>query len=75
MALRRGGKKLAMEDVCYYQWPLPGIDQVLSIISFLDIYLHTSNGYWISNFPCCSLECLAYVMDMEEQMQPHQLAS
>ncbi|KDP40139.1 hypothetical protein JCGZ_02137 [Jatropha curcas] len=27
MALRRGGKKLAMEDVCYYQWPLPGIDQ------------------------------------------------
>ncbi|KAH6776934.1 kinase associated protein phosphatase [Perilla frutescens var. hirtella] len=27
MALRRGGKKLAMEDVCYYQWPLPGMDQ------------------------------------------------
>ncbi|XP_008222963.1 PREDICTED: protein phosphatase 2C 70 [Prunus mume] len=27
MALRRGGKKLPMEDVCYYQWPLPGIDQ------------------------------------------------
>ncbi|EEF45364.1 protein phosphatase 2C 70 [Ricinus communis] len=27
MALRRGGKKLAMEDVCYYHWPLPGIDQ------------------------------------------------
>ncbi|KAJ6898852.1 protein phosphatase 2C 70-like [Populus alba x Populus x berolinensis] len=27
MALRRGGKKLAMEDVCYYQWPLPGIPQ------------------------------------------------
>ncbi|KAF2285369.1 hypothetical protein GH714_003256 [Hevea brasiliensis] len=27
MALRRGGKKLAMEDVCYYQWPLPGIDK------------------------------------------------
>ncbi|OWM74221.1 hypothetical protein CDL15_Pgr008534 [Punica granatum] len=27
MALRRGGKKLAMEDVCYYQWPLPGLDQ------------------------------------------------
>lgn len=29
MALRRGGKKLAMEDVCYYQWPLHGLDQVL----------------------------------------------
>ena len=29
MALRRGGKKFAMEDVCYYQWPLPGVDQVL----------------------------------------------
>lgn len=43
MALRRGGKKLAMEDICYYQWPLPGVDQVLSIISFSDIYLHTSN--------------------------------
>ncbi|XP_042021626.1 protein phosphatase 2C 70-like isoform X2 [Salvia splendens] len=27
MALRRGGKKLAMEDVCYYQWPLHGLDQ------------------------------------------------
>ncbi|GMN46627.1 hypothetical protein TIFTF001_015801 [Ficus carica] len=27
MALRRGGKKLPMEDVCYYQWPLPGVDQ------------------------------------------------
>lgn len=27
MALRRGGKKLPMEDVCYYQWPLPGIEQ------------------------------------------------
>ncbi|CAK9137192.1 unnamed protein product [Ilex paraguariensis] len=27
MALRRGGKKLPMEDVCYYKWPLPGADQ------------------------------------------------
>ncbi|KAE9606444.1 putative protein-serine/threonine phosphatase [Lupinus albus] len=27
MAMRRGGKKLPMEDVCYYQWPLPGLDQ------------------------------------------------
>ncbi|KAE8731891.1 Protein phosphatase 2C 70 [Hibiscus syriacus] len=27
MSLRRGGRKLPMEDVCYYQWPLPGIDQ------------------------------------------------
>ncbi|KAJ7954921.1 Protein phosphatase 2C 70 [Quillaja saponaria] len=27
MALRRGGKKLPMEDVCCYQWPLPGVDQ------------------------------------------------
>ncbi|XP_059450920.1 protein phosphatase 2C 70 isoform X1 [Corylus avellana] len=27
MSLRRGGKKLPMEDVCYYQWPLPGMDQ------------------------------------------------
>ncbi|XP_068331577.1 protein phosphatase 2C 70-like [Pyrus communis] len=27
MALRRGGKKLPMEDVCYYQWSLPGVDQ------------------------------------------------
>ncbi|KAK9289055.1 hypothetical protein L1049_017526 [Liquidambar formosana] len=27
MALRRGGKKLPMEDVCYHQWPLPGVDQ------------------------------------------------
>ncbi|XP_030465915.1 protein phosphatase 2C 70 isoform X2 [Syzygium oleosum] len=27
MSLRRGAKKLPMEDVCYYQWPLPGLDQ------------------------------------------------
>ncbi|KAG8373046.1 hypothetical protein BUALT_Bualt12G0130100 [Buddleja alternifolia] len=27
MAVRRGGKKLPMEDVCYYQWPLPGTNQ------------------------------------------------
>ncbi|XP_043713680.1 protein phosphatase 2C 70 [Telopea speciosissima] len=27
MAFRRGGKKLPMEDVCYYQWPLPGVEQ------------------------------------------------
>ncbi|CAI9769511.1 unnamed protein product [Fraxinus pennsylvanica] len=27
MAMRRGGKKLAMEDVYYYQWPLPGTNQ------------------------------------------------
>ncbi|KAI5423503.1 hypothetical protein KIW84_046449 [Lathyrus oleraceus] len=27
MSLRRGGKKLPMEDVCYYHWPLPGLDQ------------------------------------------------
>ncbi|KAE8690507.1 Protein phosphatase 2C 70 [Hibiscus syriacus] len=27
MSLRRGGKKLPMEDVCFYQWSLPGIDQ------------------------------------------------
>ncbi|KAL6503446.1 hypothetical protein OROGR_025369 [Orobanche gracilis] len=27
MALRRGGKKLPMEDVYYYQWPLPGMDK------------------------------------------------
>ncbi|KAL8139575.1 hypothetical protein V2J09_005596 [Rumex salicifolius] len=27
MAMRRGGKKLPMEDVCYFQWPLPCADQ------------------------------------------------
>ncbi|PWA66665.1 kinase associated protein phosphatase [Artemisia annua] len=27
MSVRRGGKKLPMEDVCYYYWPLPGADQ------------------------------------------------
>ncbi|KAF8394424.1 hypothetical protein HHK36_020632 [Tetracentron sinense] len=27
MAVRRGGKKLPMEDVYYYQWPLPGVEQ------------------------------------------------
>ncbi|CAA0829148.1 Protein phosphatase 2C 70 [Striga hermonthica] len=27
MALRRGARKLPMEDVCYYHWPLPGMDK------------------------------------------------
>ncbi|XP_024967198.1 protein phosphatase 2C 70 [Cynara cardunculus var. scolymus] len=27
MSVRKGGKKLPMEDVCYYHWPLPGVDQ------------------------------------------------
>ncbi|XP_071698151.1 protein phosphatase 2C 70 [Rutidosis leptorrhynchoides] len=27
MSVRRGGKKLPMEDVFYYYWPLPGADQ------------------------------------------------
>uniref|UniRef100_A0A803Q291 protein-serine/threonine phosphatase n=1 Tax=Cannabis sativa TaxID=3483 RepID=A0A803Q291_CANSA len=27
MALRRGGRKFPMEDVCFYHWPLPGINQ------------------------------------------------
>ncbi|XP_052190158.1 protein phosphatase 2C 70 isoform X2 [Diospyros lotus] len=27
MALRRGAKKLPMEDVCYYRWPLPGAEE------------------------------------------------
>ncbi|KAI3695039.1 hypothetical protein L1987_78027 [Smallanthus sonchifolius] len=27
MCARRGGKKLPMEDVCYYHWPLSGPDQ------------------------------------------------
>ncbi|KAH7679548.1 Kinase associated protein phosphatase protein [Dioscorea alata] len=27
MAMRRGGKMLPMEDICYCQWPLPGVDQ------------------------------------------------
>lgn len=27
MAMRRGGKRLPMEDMCYCQWPLPGVEQ------------------------------------------------
>ncbi|KAG2273498.1 hypothetical protein Bca52824_056053 [Brassica carinata] len=27
MALRRGGRKLQMEDACYYKWPLPGVNK------------------------------------------------
>ena len=33
MAFRRGAKKLPMEDVCYYHWPLPGTDQVLDLLT------------------------------------------
>ncbi|CAL9230879.1 unnamed protein product [Arabidopsis halleri] len=27
MAVRRGGKKLPMEDICHYKWPLPGANK------------------------------------------------
>jgi protein phosphatase len=27
MAMRRGGRKLPMEDVCHYKWPLPGANK------------------------------------------------
>ncbi|KAF6154398.1 hypothetical protein GIB67_028290 [Kingdonia uniflora] len=27
MALRRGGKRLPIEDACYYQWPFLGVEQ------------------------------------------------
>ncbi|CAH2072379.1 unnamed protein product [Thlaspi arvense] len=27
MAARRGGRKLPMEDVCYYKWPVPGANK------------------------------------------------
>lgn len=40
MAMRRGGKKLKMEDVCFYQWPLPGLDQVFF---FLKNKINNSN--------------------------------
>ena len=32
MAVRRGGKKLPMEDVCYYQWPISGVDKVWELV-------------------------------------------
>lgn len=53
MALRRGGKKLAMEDVYYYQWPLPGADQVLELFLFISVnILHIFFKEWHSlNMP------------------------
>lgn len=35
MSLRRGAKKLPMEDVSFYQWPLPGTDQVITVELFI----------------------------------------
>lgn len=37
MGMRLGGKKFPMEDVCYYRWPLPGVDQVLKASCFFVI--------------------------------------
>lgn len=45
MALRRGARKLPMEDVCFYQWPLSGLDQVLEAHAhalFISKRLHLS---------------------------------
>ncbi|KAL7251861.1 hypothetical protein ACSBR1_013668 [Camellia fascicularis] len=33
MAVRRGGNKLPMEDVCYYHWPFLGADRVLGMLN------------------------------------------
>lgn len=47
MSMRRGGKKLPMEDVCYYQWPLPGIDQVFKLLIFTWYFF---GFYWSIDF-------------------------
>ena len=36
MSLRRGAKKLPMEDVCYYYWPLPGTEQVYLVLFYFN---------------------------------------
>lgn len=81
MALRRGGKKLSMEDVCYYQWPLPGLDQVLDFIAPLN---HSLFCVFVLHFLLeanppicltCSLDYLVFVMGMVEMRRPDLLAS
>jgi protein phosphatase len=38
MAMRRGGRKLPMEDVCHYKWPLPGANKVTLISDLSCMY-------------------------------------
>lgn len=52
MSLRRGGKKLPMEDVCYYHWPLPGIDQVFTFWYFSWYFSASTRSNGIRYFLC-----------------------
>lgn len=78
MALRRGAKKLPMEDVCYYHWPLPGVDKVVRIIFsffFKLIFMEFVKVLMLYECSDCSLDCLAFVMDMGVQRLQNLLAS
>ncbi|KAG8499781.1 hypothetical protein CXB51_006566 [Gossypium anomalum] len=58
MSLRRGGKKLPMEDVCYYHWPLPGIDQ-FGVFGICDGHGGVGAAKSASKLVSCShLECV-----------------
>lgn len=70
MAIRRGGKQLPMEDMCYYQCPLPGVEQVSAkLIDMLLLRFHSNQILE------CSLGSLAYSTGMVEQQQLKLLAS
>jgi protein phosphatase len=45
MALRRGGRRLPMEDVCIYEWPLRGLQEVFrdKHRDLSDYVMHHSN--------------------------------
>lgn len=76
MALRRGGKKLAMEDICYYHWPLPGVDQVLVLAICVLFLLRTSRitKLTLYEYLTGSLDSLGSVMDIVELGPPNLLA-
>ncbi|CAN6482024.1 unnamed protein product [Victoria cruziana] len=65
MSLRRGGKKLPMEDVTYCEWPLPGIEQ-FGLFGIFDGH----GGSGASNTACKLLpETVASILAVPERRE------
>ncbi|KAF3791667.1 phosphatase 2C 70 protein [Nymphaea thermarum] len=57
MSMRRGGKKLPMEDISYCEWPLPGIEQ-FGLFAIFDGH----GGSGASNAACKSVFSLSWLL-------------
>uniref|UniRef100_A0A803NBH5 protein-serine/threonine phosphatase n=1 Tax=Chenopodium quinoa TaxID=63459 RepID=A0A803NBH5_CHEQI len=80
MSTRRGGKRLPMEDVCYYQWPLPGAEQ-FGLFGICDGHGGAAAALSASNFfaQCANVGDSACVMNIDgrqiKMTEDHRISS